>query len=139
MKDFFRNLSYKIQRAMQGRYGNDELSNTLTWTALALLVVSMFSVKLRVFYFISLAMIGWSVFRMYSKNLEKRRSERSFYLAKTEKVRAYFNLQKRKWAERKTHVYFKCPGCGKQLRVPKGKGKLRITCPGCGQVIEKKS
>ncbi|MDL2220794.1 zinc-ribbon domain-containing protein [Eubacteriales bacterium OttesenSCG-928-N14] len=30
-----------------------------------------------------------------------------------------------------THVFLNCPNCGKQLRLPKGKGKLNVTCPHC--------
>lgn len=27
---------------------------------------------------------------------------------------------------------FPCPSCGRSLRAPAGKGRLRITCPDCG-------
>lgn len=33
--------------------------------------------------------------------------------------------------QRKTHRFFKCPECGVTVRVPKGKGKIKITCPKC--------
>jgi len=26
---------------------------------------------------------------------------------------------------------FSCPTCQKKLRVPRGKGKIRVTCPEC--------
>ena len=39
----------------------------------------------------------------------------------------------------KEHVYFKCPSCGQQLRVPRGKGKITVTCRGCGASFEEKS
>ena len=39
----------------------------------------------------------------------------------------------------KEHVYFKCPGCGQQLRVPRGKGKITVTCRGCGASFQEKS
>lgn len=41
-------------------------------------------------------------------------------------------------AERKTHRRFRCPQCGQEVRVPKGKGKIKIRCPKCGnEFIEK--
>jgi len=55
------------------------------------------------------------------------------------KAKGCFALQKRKWSERKTYVYYRCPGCKKILRVPRGKGRIRITCPGCGYVIERRT
>ncbi len=33
----------------------------------------------------------------------------------------------------------KCPKCGITTRVPKGKGKIRITCPKCGEIFQRKS
>ena len=39
----------------------------------------------------------------------------------------------------KDHRYFKCPNCGQQLRVPRGKGKITVTCRNCGVSFEEKS
>ena len=39
----------------------------------------------------------------------------------------------------KDHVYFKCPNCAQQLRVPKGKGKITVTCRSCSAVFQEKS
>lgn len=152
MKQFFQNLGYKMQRWMQGRYGTDELNRALSFGTIILLVASLIVGRATVnaetgrssfvstlLWYLAFAMLIWSLIRTYSKNLEKRRKEREAYMNFTGKIKGFFSLEKRKWSERKTHVYFKCPGCGKQLRVPKGKGNLRITCPGCGKVLEKKT
>mgnify|MGYP002625827682 CR=1 FL=1 len=32
----------------------------------------------------------------------------------------------------KEHKYFRCPKCRQTVRVPKGKGRVRITCKSCG-------
>ena len=39
----------------------------------------------------------------------------------------------------KEHRYFRCPSCGQQLRVPKGKGKITVTCRSCGASSRKKA
>ena len=34
---------------------------------------------------------------------------------------------------------FNCPGCGTMMRVPEGKGKVRVTCRQCGRTFDKKT
>ena len=34
------------------------------------------------------------------------------------------------------YCYYHCPECKQQLRVPAGKGKVRITCPNCKNKFE---
>ena len=41
--------------------------------------------------------------------------------------------------QRNIYSFFKCPSCGTVLRVPKGKGRVRITCKSCGNVFERNS
>ena len=36
---------------------------------------------------------------------------------------------------RKEYRIFRCKGCGRNIRVPRGKGKLEITCPLCGRKV----
>jgi hypothetical protein len=81
----------------------------------------------------------WSLFRCYSKNLEKRRKERAAYLRAVGRVRSWFSVKKKAWSERKTHRYYRCKQCHAVLRVPKGKGKIKITCPHCHSVTVKKT
>ncbi len=32
-----------------------------------------------------------------------------------------------------------CPNCNQQLRVPRGKGEIRITCKNCGKTFQRKT
>ena len=34
------------------------------------------------------------------------------------------------------YCYYYCPNCKQQVRVPAGKGKVRMTCPRCGEKFE---
>lgn len=43
------------------------------------------------------------------------------------------------WSEIRQYKYFICPQCAQRLRVPRGKGRLRVTCTRCGNVFETKS
>lgn len=138
MKKWFQKLGGKMQSFMYGRHGYDELSRAMSVTALICLLVALFS-GWQVFSLIALVLWIWSLFRSYSRNNSKRQMERQAYLRFTGRIKGWFSAKKRAWAERKTHRYFKCPNCKKTLRVPKGKGKIRITCPECKTQITKKT
>lgn len=138
MKQWLSNLRYRTQIWMQGRYGNDELSFTLSCTALILIIIANCSEKLRILTPIALGLTGWACYRTLSRNIYKRRAENTKFQKLIGKVKGFFNRQKRRWQDRKTHVYFKC-SCGKFIRVPKGLGNVEITCPQCGTKHQKRT
>lgn len=127
-----------MQSFMYGRYGYDELSQFLSKTALLCVIVGLFAYP---GFFCGLAMALYLVtmFRMYSKNIMKRKQERDAYLRRTQPLRDWRALQKRKFNDRKTHKFYRCSQCKTSLRVPKGKGKIKIHCPKCGAEIVKKT
>lgn len=138
MKKWFQSLGYKAQRWMQGRYGNDELSRFLSLSGIVLIILSL----IPAFRFLSapaVVIVIWACIRSYSKNIEKRRRERDAYLRITSKIRRAFALIQKKWTDRKTHRYFKCDQCKTTLRVPKKKGKIKVTCPKCHKESIKKT
>ena len=140
MKQWFEKLSRKMQNWMVGRYGTDELSRCLLWTGVILMVISWFinsSVSVNVLYILAWIIVIYAYFRTFSKNIIKRSRERDTYLRLTSKIRSKFSVLKRRWHDRKTHNYYKCPSCKTTIRVPKGKGKIAITCPKCRNEIIK--
>ncbi len=130
MKGFFQKIGDGLRRFMQGRYGQDELCNFLCIAALVLVLLSWIP-PLRFLYVISLALLVWSLFRCYSRNISARQAERAGYMRLRGKCTGFFALQKRKWTDRKEYKYFRCKKCGAVLRVPKGKGEIKVTCPKC--------
>lgn len=99
-----------------------------------LLVVSMFtSGRLSDLLFV-LVLIGiiYMYFRMFSRNVTKRRAENAKYLNKTYSIRMYFRSLGERWRQRRDYKFFRCPSCGTLLRVPRGKGKIKIVCRKCG-------
>lgn len=44
---------------------------------------------------------------------------------------AAWSQGKNRWEERKKYRYLTCRQCGQKLRVPRGKGKIRVTCTNC--------
>ena len=130
MKKWFQNLGYRMQVWMQGRYGNDELSRLLTIVGIVLLLLSLLT-GLRLLYLIGLALWIWSLVRCYSKNISRRRAERDAYLRFTGRIKSKLAFYKRRWSDRKTHRYYRCKQCKTVLRVPRGKGRIKVRCPKC--------
>ena len=138
MKSWFKNIGYKMQAWMQGRYGLDELNTALAVVSLGLLLLSNIP-GLGFLYILSMALLIWSMVRCYSRKLDKRRSERAAYLRFTGRIKGWFVLQKRRITDHKTYRYYRCPMCRTIARVPAGKGRIRISCPCCTNSFEKKT
>lgn len=142
MKQKFQAMMYrlntKLQKFMVGRYGADELSRFTSTMIMVCLVVSIFT-RWDFVYWLGIFFIGYSYFRMFSKNISARYAENQKFLNIRYKAVAKWNLTKKHFAESKTHRFFKCPQCKQKVRVPKGRGKICITCPKCKHEFVKKS
>ncbi len=137
MQKFLYNLKEKFRQMTYGAYGQDELSRALTIFSMICLVLSLFPF-LGFLYLVALVSLIWSIYRTFSKNHTKRIKERNAYLKFIAKPKAFFNIQRRRFAERKTHDYYKCPKCKTYNRIPKGHGRILITCPKCRNQFERK-
>ena len=131
------NLGYRLSIFMQGRNGVDALNRFLVIAALVLSLLSNLPFMIWL-YPISSLLIFWFIFRFLSKNLYKRSRENLKYLKLSDTPKRKINLLKKMFADRKTHRYFKC-SCGKYLRVPKGRGKIKIHCSDCNRDIIKRT
>ena len=78
-------------------------------------------------------------FRMFSRNLYKRQMENARYWEKRSRVVASFRLLKERWLQRKDYRFFSCPSCRTTLRVPRGKGQIKIVCRKCGSSFVRKT
>ncbi len=126
-----------LQRFMYGRYGSDQLNIFLLVTYLVLLILSGLP-GLGVLELVSFGLMAWTLFRMLSRNYAARRMENAKFLKLAGPVIRWYRLR-RTILRDKEHRYFKCPSCGQQLRVPRGKGKITITCRSCGASFQEKS
>lgn len=136
-------MKEKLMKFMYGRYGNDELNQFLFKLVFISLIISLLSGRMSflgdIFYILALIMVVFIYFRMFSKNFNKRYSERTAYLNFHNKVKLSLNKQKRIKEQKKSYAFFKCPSCNQKVRVPKGKGKISIHCPKCNVDFIKKS
>ena len=126
-----------IQRLMYGRYGNDQLNLFLMGLYLLLYLVFIF-VRIELLYWVGFALLFITLFRMLSRNIPRRQMENARFMRAAGPLLSWIHLR-RTIRRDKEHVYFKCPGCGQQLRVPRGKGKITVTCRGCGASLDRKS
>ncbi len=126
-----------LQRFMYGRYGNDQLNTFLLLLYAALFLVQVL-IRSVVFYYLSLAAVFLALFRMLSRNMDRRRWENAKFMELIGPVVRWLRLR-RTIRRDKEHCYFKCPSCGQQLRVPRGKGKITVTCRTCGASFQEKT
>lgn len=141
-----RNLFYRLQNSMAkfmyGRNGTDQLNIALLVVYLVLCLVQMFlprSVAVTaVFNVLTLLLAAVVLFRLFSRNLTRRRAENAKFLSWWYPVKNRV-AGARARRQDKDHKYFTCKGCKTICRVPAGKGKIEITCPKCGRKIIGKS
>ena len=126
-----------IRRFMYGRYGNDQLNACLLAVYLILLLLSMIT-RFALLEWIALPLAAWGLFRMFSRNYAARRAENAKFMKLAGPAIDWFRLRRSIHRDRE-HRYFKCPSCGQQLRVPRGKGRINVTCRSCGAKFEEKS
>ncbi len=128
----------RMQRFMYGRYGTDGLGKFLSWTSVILLLCSMLF-GFDVLYFVSVGLLVWCYFRVFSRNVQKRYQENCVYYRYVNIIKDFFKRQKSYMQQRKTHHIYKCPQCKQKIRIPKGKGKVAIRCQRCGTEFVKNS
>ncbi len=139
----FSRMIESLQRFMYGRYGTDQLN-------VALLVLSFlyafFVGRAPLPWLVLLGYIPmvWVVFRMFSRNIVRRRAENDKFMKLWNPVKRFFKrgfgwckIRVNRIKDSKTHRYFHCPDCKQTVRVPKGRGKIIIRCPKCGKEFPK--
>lgn len=131
-------LKIKIARMMQGRYGAmDQLNKLINIIILILLIANLFikpEYRLYLNQVISILIIYYG-YRIFSRNITKRIKENQWYLNKTSGLRRLITRNKRNLKD-KNYKYIKCENCKQELRVPKHKGKIKVTCKKCGHKFQ---
>ena len=127
-----------FRRFMTGRYGIDQFSIALLVSSILLAIIFYFFPYkfIRVIY---LGLIIYTYFRIFSRNINKRYRENYKFMKLWNPVRKKWNQWIIQFKSRKTYKFFKCSFCGQKIRIPKGKGKIRITCPKCKNTMIRRS
>jgi len=125
-----------LQRLMYGRYGSDRLNLALIIFALIIGLVGSLT-HISVILYVSYIPLVYVLFRLLSKNIAARKRENERFLRVTKPLTEGVRNRSLRFRDRKAHKYLSCPACRHTLRVPRGKGKIRITCPKCGERFTK--
>ncbi len=135
MGNFMNNLKYKFIRFMQGRNGPDQLYMALLVAYVVILFVNIF-LDTWVLSLVMWAVLVLAMFRVFSKNVYRRRAENQKYLALRGKIGGFFKLTGNRIRDFRTFRYHKCPHCKAMLRLPRRRGKHTARCPRCGGSFE---
>ena len=130
---------------MAGRYGNDSLSRFLIFAALVPLVVSLLIGGAAggslgtVLWVIAFAIIIYSNYRTFSRDIQRRAAENSRFLELKSRFFRFFKKRREQFRQRRDYKFFRCPGCKATLRVPRNRGKIQIRCSRCGNAFIRKT
>ena len=134
----WQNMKNGFRRFMQGRYGGDQLSRAQLIAGLVCYLLALIS-RVTLFSYIGLALYFWALFRMFSRNVEKRGEENRKYLALTGNAKTSFRQAKVRAQNIKQYKYFRCPKCHSYLKLPRGVGEVTVTCGKCKNQFRKKA
>lgn len=129
----FQKIGNALARLMYGRNGVDQLSLAIVVGSLVLDLVSMFVAPHHLWlgnalYLVSIAAWAFALFRIFSRNLTKRRSENQRWVNWMWRMKSSRQNAKARHAD-KAHKYFTCKNCKTICRVPDGKGKIVSPAP----------
>lgn len=124
-----------LAKLMVGRYGVDPLTNFLLIVSMVILLVATLLVRNSavhsVLFTLAVALLVIGYYRIFSRKTSKRYEENQKYLRLRNRLTGRLRALHDRLRQSRTHRFFKCPECGVTVRVPKGKGKIKITCPKC--------
>ena len=132
----------KLAQFMYGRYGMDEYGRYLSILAFVMIIagfvlniiakivnMNLLLWLAQILSYAGIVVMIYYFVRAFSRNIEKRREQNMKFLSRKSKRQA----RRKKAQNKKIYKYLTCPGCGQELRVPRGKGKIAVSCPKCGQ------
>ena len=146
---FFDKIKQGFSRFMQGRNGTDQLSLLLLWVGLIFYIIApifggiktsvVFTIISSLFSFLGAICYVLSIWRIFSKQVEKRQAENRRYVSWMNNKKLKLKQAKVRRANKDKYTYFKCPGCKAWMKLPKNSGTVTITCSRCHTSFTQKS
>ena len=135
---FWQRIKESFARFMQGRHGPDNLGIFTLLTGLVFSLLGSFT-GLILFSLLGFVLYILTLFRMFSRNHEKRSAENRKYIELTSGWKTKLSQFIKRTKNRRDYRYFKCPNCKVLLRMKRGRGEKDITCVRCGHQFKMKS
>ena len=135
---FFDKFRIWLQKFMTGRAGIDQLGIALIYAVIVLNILSLLPF-LRLLHFVALALMIFALYRILSKNRERRWKENQWWMDKSAPYMTKLKQALVRFGNRKKYVYFSCPECHAKLRLPRGVGEVTVTCGSCKHSFKKKA
>jgi len=135
---FWQKIKDGFRRFMTGRHGADQLGQALIIAGLVLVILNMF-IGSSILFLLWLALYSYALFRMFSRNNEKRWAENQKYVEWSQKCRTSVRQATVRLKNSKEYKYFRCPKCKSWLKLPRKVGEVTITCGKCGNAFKKKA
>lgn len=131
-------MKEKVIGFMRGRYGVDEFSKFLMMLGFIMIILASLTGNSGVNLLGFLAM-GFAYYRALSRDYYKCSGQNRKYLMLRNRLGGSWQGQIRRFKERKIYRFYSCPSCSQKVRIPKGRGKVKITCPKCAAEFSKLS
>ncbi|MEE0957139.1 MAG: hypothetical protein UH734_03510 [Ruminococcus sp.] len=128
------NFLQRFQMFMQGRYGMDTLNKFLVGAVFVIYIINFFvfnRVAHLIIVLINLLLIALMIFRMLSRNINRRSAENRQFVKVYNPVKNWVKYMIRRFKDRDQYRYRKCPSCKATLRVKNKPGTHTVRCPKC--------
>lgn len=126
-----------LYKFMYGRYGIDELYKFSVLIYFILIIINLF-LRNNILSMIEVILAVLIIYRSFSKNIKQRRKENNKYMFIKNRITSKFSIMKKRFLERNTNIYRKCPKCKETLRLPLKKGTHTVKCPKCANRFDVK-
>lgn len=128
----------RLMEWLRGRQGPDDLAVFSVNLAIVIVLVNVFA-RTGWLGWVGLALVAYAMFRIQSRNLGARARENEAFLRALGPARPWVQNPRAAWAELRAYKHVRCSSCQQRVRVPRGKGRLRVTCPRCKTKFEVRS
>ena len=127
-------IAERLRSLFKNRYGTDALSVAMMGVVIVLLLINI-PLQNVLLSLVGMVITALVIFRMGSRNIEKRLAENRKYLVRVQGIKVKIKQWRARFISRKQFKYTRCPKCRAMLRLPLGAGQVSARCRACEHVF----